>query len=106
MVNGHLCCKVHADCVCSRISACFKETAKKSRFFYQSSCIDSISKDTGCFIPSSIACLEPCLSSALQRMFPDVNIQRLNTIFGFLGCGWHLSISKCVFAFQTGGALN
>lgn len=83
-----------------------KKLPRSQGFFYQSSCIDSISKDTGCFIPSSVACLEPCLSSALQRMFPDVNIQRLNTIFGFLGCGWHLSISKCVFAFQTGGALN
>lgn len=64
--------------VCDRTYICFKEIAEV-QIVYPSSSIDT--KDTGWFI---LSYLKPSLNSTLQHMVPDINIQRLNTIFSFL----------------------
>lgn len=67
--------------VCNRTYVCFKEIAEV-QIVCPSSSIDT--KDTGWFILSLVAYLKPSLNSTLQHMLPDINIQRLNTIFSFL----------------------
>lgn len=73
---------------------------------FQSSFIGNTPQRTSCFLLASLTDLELSLNAAPQWMDPDSNIQSLNTIFGFLGCGLHLAILKSMSAFQTGDILN